>query len=470
MNCYDFSFQKSYTGFWNIEGIDKSIAGTLFLYENSIEIDLYCEGSNIRIDNAKPIYGKAFANNLKGNEQVFLFILNGFYIRKTTSLSKGMYHIILDVESFYIYQKEGFNTDKILSACINTPILDNWVSTLIRNRYKYSNSEKGHIKIEYVSPEILTLHKDPITNFCVYIYFGWQQAFKGNDVSIRPRSFLNIDFEKEVNIHEAHRLIETTKFFFFLIWNNSFLPTFTEFRTPKGNFILKLSNKHSYQFHENLNNATSYTDIEDFDDKYESSSKEISYAFSTQQLENALSKWFALYDNHTDALDTYFDTISNKYIMPSIKIKNFISTIDALSENLIDYNSIEKKRKEKRESIEQIILKTESILNKSEIKQLRNSIGILDEKKKKQQIPLNKRFLKLLDAIKEFLPDDIDEDFVVKIVNTRNNITHPKEKKEPAFSSEEYDGTTYLLTKVIRAYLLKVLGISPYIIKKITEF
>lgn len=469
MNRYDFSFQESYTGFWNIEGIDKSIAGTLLLYENSIEIDLYCESPlDIRAENIKLIHGKAFTKDSKDNEQMFSFILNGFHLRRIISFFQGMYHIILDVERFYICNQKEFDIDKILSVCISTPILDNWTSILIQSGYKNSNPEKGHIKIEYVSPEQLTLYNDPISNFSVYIYFGLQQANKNNDVSIRTRSFLNIDFGKEVKFCEASKLIDTTKFFFFLIWNNSFLPTFTKFRTPESSFILKLSNKHLYRFHENLGNAISYTDIEDFDDEYKSSPKEFSHAFSTQQLENALSRWFALYANHTDALDTYFDTISNKYIMPSIKIKNFISTIDALSENLIDSENEDEDSKKRRESIEKIIKKTEGCLDKSEINQLRNAI--FGKKKKKQQFPLNKRFLKLLDTIKDLLPDDINKDFVDKIVNTRNNITHPKEKKTPAFSGKEYDDAAYLLTKVIRAYLLKMLEIRSKIINKIIQF
>lgn len=45
MNNFDFTFQDSYSGFWNIEGIGNHIAGTLFLYENSIELDLFYEGT-----------------------------------------------------------------------------------------------------------------------------------------------------------------------------------------------------------------------------------------------------------------------------------------------------------------------------------------------------------------------------------------------------------------------------------------
>ena len=467
MNCYNFVFQKSYTGFWEIEGMDKSIAGTLSLLDNSIEIDLYCEGSlDIRIDGVKMIRGKAFENNQK-NEHLYCFILTGFHLKKATRFFHGMYHTVLDVESFYIYQ-EGVNTNEILSACIRTQILDNWASTLIKRGYKDSG-EKHQVKLEYVSPDKLTLYKDPETELCIYIYFGLQQAYSGNDVSIRPRCFLNIDFGKTINIHEAFKLIETTKFFFFLIWNNTFQPTFTEFRTSKGNFILKLSNKHSYQYFEDVTNSTSYTEIEDFDKNDSDSEKRDIANFSTQQLEYALSKWFEMYSDYTDALDTYFDTISNKYIMPSIQIKNFVSTIDALSENCIIEENKDEKEIEKRKSLEKILEKTREVLKESELNQIRNAIWG-KKKNKKPKIPLEPRFNCLLTSISSLLPDEINEEFVKKIVNTRNNITHPKAQKLPAFSAVEYDNASYLLTKVIRAYLLNTLSFNSEIIKKIITF
>ena len=465
MNCYNFVFQKSYTGFWKIEGMDKSIAGTLSLLDNSIEIDLYCEGSDIRTDNIKMVQGKAFENNQK-EEHLYCFILSGFHLKKKTHFFNGMYHTIIDVESIYIYQ-EGFNTNEIYSACFRTLILDNWASTLIKRGYNDSGT-KDHVKLEYASPDKLILYKDPVTEFCIYIYFGLQQAYNGNDVSIRPRCFLNIDFGKTVSIQEAYRLIETTKFFFFLIWNNTFLPIFTEFRTSNGNFILKLSNKYSYQYFEDDTNSTSYTEIEDFDDNYRDSKNKETAKFSTQQLENAFSKWFEMYSNYTDALDTYFDTISNKYIMPSIQIKNFVSTIDALSENCIGEENNDEKEIERRNSIEKTLDKAKRVLSESEMNQIRNAIW--GKKKKKPKIPLETRFKNLLKSISFILPDEINGDFVEKIVNTRNNITHPKEQKSPAFSPEEYDDATYLLTKVIRAYLLNALSFKSETITKIITF
>lgn len=185
--------------------------------------------------------------------------------------------------------------------------------------------------------------------------------------------------------------------------------------------------------------------------------------FFSEPFENSISNWFKLYSNHKDALDTYFDTISNKYIMPSIKIKNFISTIDALSENVIDEIKEDDKNDGKQEHLENIFKK----LNKEEVDFLKKIIG---KKRKKQQKSLRDRFMMLLKCINNLLPNEINREFVDKIVNTRNNITHPKEKKSPAFEFNEYEETAFLLTKVIRAYLLQQIDIKPDLIRSIVQF
>ena len=75
MNNFDFTFQDSYSGFWNIEGIGNHIAGTLFLYENSIELDLFYEGT-IDLTNRKIkfVQGRAFSKNDFGKEKEFWYI------------------------------------------------------------------------------------------------------------------------------------------------------------------------------------------------------------------------------------------------------------------------------------------------------------------------------------------------------------------------------------------------------------
>ena len=333
MNNFDFTFQDSYTGFWNIEGVGNHIAGTLFLHDSSIELDLFYDGSiNVINEVVNDVKGQAFSKGADGKERMYDFVLYGLYIKKCTGLC-NINHYIYDVEYFYLYQKT-FSLNEITSACIRTPLLDKWSSTFTKQGYKEKDIlSKNHIKIEYLSKGCLTLYRDKCSDYKIYIYCGFQTLFNNDNVSIQLRNFLNIDFGKTIDINEAYKKIEIVKFFFFLIWNIPFSPSFIEFRTPNGDFIQKLSKKYSFEYIENYSGASPHTTIDDFGEIKEMSSDD---TFFSGPFENSISNWLKIYSNHKDALDTYFDTISNKYIMPSIKIKNFISTIDALSETVID--------------------------------------------------------------------------------------------------------------------------------------
>lgn len=464
MNNFDFTFQDSYTGFWDIEGIDDHIAGTLYLYENSIELDLFYNGPiDITNRNIKIIKGKAFSKNATGKEEEYNFALWGFYPTKNRDL-RVTNHSLLDVKGFYLY-KNSIDSNEIQSACFRTPLLDRWASDLCKKGYKeYGILENDHIKVEYSPLGNLTLYKDPNTGLYIYIKFGRQLLFKNNDVSIILKNFLNIDFGKTIDINEANKKIDIVKYFFFLIWNIPFSPEFTEYRIPKDSFILKLSNKHTFEYIWNAENANPHTTIGDFGKVKDLSSKD---CFFSKHFESSISKWFELYNNYNEALDTYFDTISNRYTMPSIHIRNYISTIDALSENFEDETDNDIQIDEQQDSLEIIFNKIEDRLNVSEKKLLKKVM--FGKKKKRQNKSLRERFLMLIESISEFLPDNINKNFVDKIVNTRNNLTHPKEKKFPAFSYEEYDEAAYLLTKVIKAYLLKQLDIKSEIIRNIVK-
>ena len=465
MSNFDFTFQNSYTGFWNIEGISDHIAGTLYLYENSIELDLFYEGHIDLINRKiKTVKGRAFSKDDAGNEKEYNFVLWGFDFLKGID-GRIINHSIFDVKGLYIY-RNSFCTNEIKSVCIRTPLLDRWASSFSKKGYKECDIlSPDCVKVEYSSLGSLTLYRDPNTNFRIYIYFGWQTSFKNNDVSIKLRNFLNIDFGKTIDINEANKQIEIVKFFFFLVWNITFSPTLIDFSTPKGDFILKLSNKHTFEYVWNSGNVGPFTTIDDFGEVKKLSPND---TFFSQQFENSILKWFELYNNYNDALDIYFDNISNRYITPSMQIKNYISTIDALSENFKDETDNDRQLDEQQDALERIYNKIEEELNEYEKKQLKKVL--FSKKRKKQKKPLRDRFMILLNSISELLPEDINKDFVDKIVNTRNNLTHPKEEKYPAFSYDEYDEAAYLLTKVIRAYLLKQLDIKPKVIRKIINF
>lgn len=103
MNSFDFTFQDSYTGFWDIEGVGNHIAGTLFLHDSSIELDLFYEGSiNVINEGVNYVKGKAFSKDADGKERAYDFVLYGLCIKKCTGL-RNINHYVYDVEYFYLY-------------------------------------------------------------------------------------------------------------------------------------------------------------------------------------------------------------------------------------------------------------------------------------------------------------------------------------------------------------------------------
>jgi hypothetical protein len=71
---------------------------------------------------------------------------------------------------------------------------------------------------------------------------------------------------------------------------------------------------------------------------------------------------------------------------------------------------------------------------------------------------LKPRMKKLIQDLRNILPSDIDNDFVEKAVNTRNNLTHPKDREEFIFQYQEYDNLIFSLIKIIRAFILGRIG------------
>lgn len=86
-----------------------------------------------------------------------------------------------------------------------------------------------------------------------------------------------------------------------------------------------------------------------------------------------------------------------------MQIKNYISTIDALSENFKDETDNDRQLDEQQDTLERIYNKIEDGLNEYEKKQLKKVL--FSKKRKKQKKPLRDRFMILLSSISEFLPE-----------------------------------------------------------------
>ena len=73
--------------------------------------------------------------------------------------------------------------------------------------------------------------------------------------------------------------------------------------------------------------------------------------------------------------------------------------------------------------------------------------------------------------MKVLLPNSINNDFIEKIINTRNVITHPNTNEDYILNNNnKYEDAIYKLTQIIRSFLLRRIGVNDSIIKKIILF
>lgn len=449
MNCYNFSFKKSYTGFWRVDGNENKIPGTLYLHEHTTEIDLFCDGTDLesRIDFIK---GEAFAKDENDKDVFYRFLIQGIHYKSGTRFSHGLNHYVFDVECIFIYI-DGYDLKNIHSVCLRTHHLDNWVGKLVRQGYSIdANHNTGKCDLKFAPHIPVSLYHNNQSNYDINIYFGWQHKFITNDINIGTKNFINIEFgDKTLNVNEAYNEINRFKNLLYLLWNISFSPEYVEYRTSSGNCILKISDKHSYQYIESSRSLSPHTQIDDF---------------NLDELQLVIERWIEFYEKYSDALDTYFETICNSHISPSVRIKNFTSTIDALSEEKAGIVLPIPATSKRAIFLQSVFDKTAGMLDSKDQKRLKDLIL------KEKSTNLKPRFRTLLDEIKDVLPNGIDYDFVEKIVNTRNNITHPKEPESFAFQQAEYKDAAYKLTQVIRAYMLKMIQVETSIIKRIIQF
>ena len=111
-----------------------------------------------------------------------------------------------------------------------------------------------------------------------------------------------------------------------------------------------------------------------------------------------------------------------------------------------------------------ILEKTVSCLSKSEQKQLEQALLY------SKGIQLKPRFEKLIEEVKDLLPNNVNSDFIEKIINTRNVITHPNTNEDYILNNNEYEDAIYKLTQIIRSFLLRRIGVNNSEIKKIIAF
>ena len=376
----------------------------------------------------------------------FYFALKGLRLTYSSWFGHRQSKYKWDVDHFFMSDKPRFSINGILNSCIRTHLMDKWVWDYTKESYSdlWPFRENDGIELKYQAKPSLTLFES--TSHNLYIKFGHgahtPNAFGFN---MSTNSFLNLNLKKKHSFYDALDLTESMIWLFSLLWNNQFSPEFIEFRTAKSKFIYKQSDRYSYRYRDNTHDSL-ITSISDFDD---------------EELKAIIAKWFSFVEEEGSALSSFFETQFNEHTTPAMRIKNYVSVIDGLTRNVRVPSSGQISDQTRLKKFDPSFKKIKKVLSPKEYNEIK--MAILRE----SPAELKPRFTNLMVILKEYVKVDIESDFCMKVIETRNIITHPKSKGKDIFSKEQYIDVAYCLEDIIRTYMLYKIGISSEIALKI---
>ncbi len=452
MNNYNFKFAQSYQGYWNIPGIGDGIPGTLYLEKHNIHLDLFWN-NNPRINNFKidEAGGYAYALNSE-NKTYSYFLLNDLQCTSASWSTNGQSQFYFEIASFIITDDINFQMNNIENICIRTKFLDLWLSDYISNCYNISPIKKnGSFSIDYTPNESLTLYESDIIRVYIHFGLGWTMpSYKG--FNLTTRCFFNIKLKKSLSFEEAYEMSENYIQLLAILWSNRFCPDFIEFYSGDTSFIYKQNDKYSYKYQEGEINTinTSFTDFADGD-------------FSS-----IILRWIDLIRKQSDTINTLQETFFNNHLSPSTLIKNYITIIDGLTKNDFVKTDGHIQRGKVKDEYDILLKKIKDNLavigiNKNDYNRLENAVL------RQPQNSLKSRFQNMLNNLTHYITIDLESDFCEKAINTRNYITHIRDKSEIIFPKNQYIALSICLEKIIIAHILHYLGIRSEIATKITH-
>ncbi len=448
MDNYSFQFADSYLGFWNIPQLGRKIPGTLFIEKHSIRLELFWNNvSAANVSTISSATGYAYSE-IDNRKLCFYFALKGLRLTYSSWFGHHQSKYKWDVDHFFMSDKPRFSINGILNSCIRTHLMDKWVWDYTKESYSdlWPFRENDGIELKYQAKPSLALFES--TSHNLYIKFG-HGAHTPNALGfdMSTNSFLNLNLKKKHSFYDALDLTESMIWLFSLLWNNQFSPEFIEFRTAKSKFIYKQSDRYSYRYRDVSNNSI-VTSISSFD---------------KDELSTIIEKWFCFVEEEKSSMSTFFETQFNEHTTPATKIKNYVSVIDGLTRNVRVPSSGQISDQTRLKKFDSSFKKIKKVLSPKEYNEIK--MAILRE----SPAELKPRFSNLMVILKEYVKVDIESDFCMKVIETRNIITHPKSMGKDVFSKEQYIDVAYCLEDIIRTYMLYKIGISSEIALKITS-
>lgn len=441
-----FRFQSHYIGWWHRpEQPYEKLSGALFIENQKIWLELYFEPDNSDFpQHLDTLSGCVCAVDNDGHEYAVNITVEGLNYNKWIHHEDKLWHYKYTVSNIFIYEG-AFCKDMVGSVNIRAMILDEWAANVLQAAYieiPYEQIPHGHHVIYHTPPQhYLLLNNEKMTT---YLFFSYSYTVGGVNRGVKQKAFLRISFKERCSFHEALYIVNQIQYLFYLLTNQIFPVDYLYVESINNAFFYKANDSILYRYIDNSSNIEPHSQLNDF---------------SECEIQSIFQKWIELYSNYSDAINSYFETRTNIYNSPASCIKNYISTIDTLSKTLKGTKGNIDLTTNRAKYLLRIIEKYK--INNSDSNELKsrflNTSGV----------ELKTRFSKLIEAIEDYIPLDLEPNFIVKIVNTRHNIIHPQANQQPCYSSMEYKKAASQLNFIILSYLLVLLEVKDDIIKKI---
>ena len=448
---FDFKFESRYIGLWyQPNNPSKQYYGTLFLDKQNIFIELCFQGEGIaHSEQLDYLYGSAYSyDKQKDKEYSESIALQGLIGIKSSHFGNNLKHYIYEVKKLFIFDNT-LSFENVRAIGFGAPLLDQWSANIMESGFKEIENEINDPNLNLIyfyPPRPYTLLKSEDINIDINFYFC--RTLGSINQGIIQHAFLRLLPRKHPSFEESLEMMHKYCFLLFLLTNRIFMPeNITCYN--QGKFVYKVNEQYAYRYIDIPRASSPQTELTDF---------------THEEILAIFSAWNELYNKYSDAINAFYETSLNWYSPPASQIRNYISFIDSITKEFKGENGNVNPKSKRAKRVQEILEKADSVLDKKDKTDLQNWLLHTTGKE------LDSRFCKLLDNLKGLLPDELNKDFATKAVKTRNIITHPNSYDENSFDKSQYEDVAYKLTKIIRAFMLKEIGVKEDIIKDIIKF
>ncbi len=440
-----FEFRPYYIGLWSRkEYPNENLSGTLFVDAHQMWLELCFKETDEEFpEELDCLKGQVYAVDDSGNKTDANISAEGLEYVSWSHFGNGLRHYKFNVANIFIYDGE-LNKEQISRIEIRASILDDWAAPTMIESYPDIPGQlpASHHMIYHILPHRQSLLNSKIVSVGIDYLCSYQ--FGGINQGVEQRAFLYISPRNKCFYEEALKYVTQFQYLFYILTNRIFPIDYMYCEYGNNTFIPKTNEKLLYRYIEDQTKFKTATTTDDFSD---------------EELQSIFSKWLEIYNDYFSAINIFFETLTNVYTSPASQIRNYISSIDALTKSLVGDEGYALPNTKRAKTLEGIFKR--NILTADEKNRLKEWLLHIKGSE------LKPRISKMLELIAPYIPQDLDKDFAEKIVNSRNNITHPNAEEEFCFGMNEYKKVAYQLSVIIRAYILVMLNVREDVIKKI---